>query len=98
MNRRMAKRPKPKRRKRLGFEWLECRQLLTGNDTFATAISTTPALGVPSTLFGTISDPNAVDIYSVELHVGEHFSANTVIPVGSTLSSHVVIYGPSKTN
>jgi hypothetical protein len=70
--------------------------LLTGADTLGAAIHTSLTRGTPSTYSGTIGDPNAVDLYQVDLAVGERLSANVdVTSISSTLSSYVRIFNSS---
>ncbi len=72
--------------------------MLTGNDTLATAISTSLTRGTASVFSGTIATPDSVDIYSVDMAVGENLSASVdVQSINSPLSSYLRIFNSSGT-
>ena len=72
--------------------------MLTGNDTLSTAISTSLTRGTGSVFSGTIATPDTVDIYRVDMAVGENLSANVdVQSINSALSSYLRIFNSTGT-
>ncbi len=96
-HRRMKRRPAPRRVNRRTVELLEERRLLSANnETIATATPLTVTPGTPTNKSSSLDTLGDIDIYQVDLSVGESVSVNLhTASVGSSLYGALRIFDAS---